>query len=78
MVSIYNATSTTEAHIIQGLLQQHGVEANVSGHYLQGALGELPVIDLIQVLVDEADEARALQVIENYEAGKYSIPDEDD
>jgi formyltetrahydrofolate synthetase len=78
MINIYNATSTTEAHLIKGLLKQHGIDAHVSGHYLQGALGELPVIDLIQVTVDEDDEERALKVIENYEAGNYAIDDDED
>ena len=78
MIHIYNATSTTEAHIIKGLLEQHGIEAQVDGHYLQGALGELPVIDLIQVSVNDDDETRALQIIENYEAGKYEISEDDD
>lgn len=78
MISIYNATSTTEAHLIKGLLEQHGIEAQVSGHYLQGALGELPVIDLIQVTVEDNDEHRALKVIEDYEAGKYAISDDED
>jgi len=77
MISIYNATSTTEAHIIKGLLKQHGIEAHVSGHYLQGALGELPVIDLIQVNVTEDDETRALQIIKAYEAGTYEIKDDE-
>lgn len=76
MINIYNATSTTEAHIIKGLLEQHGVQAHVEGHYLQGALGELPVIDLIHVSVDENDESRALKVIDDYEAGKFAIPDD--
>jgi len=77
MISIYNATSTTEAHIIKGLLEQHGVEAHVSGHYLQGALGELPVIDLIQVYVNEDDETRALQIIKEYETGTYEIKEDE-
>lgn len=77
MVSVYSANSTTEAHIVKNLLEQQGIEAYVSGHYLQGGLGELPVIDLIQVQVGAADEAAARQVIRDYEAGKFAIDDED-
>lgn len=77
MIGIYNATSTTEAHLIKGLLEQQGIEAHVAGHYLQGALGELPVINLIQVSVSEEDEALALKVIEAYEAGQYELKDND-
>ncbi|MEJ2359947.1 MAG: DUF2007 domain-containing protein [Gammaproteobacteria bacterium] len=77
MVSVYSANSTTEAHIVKNLLEQQGIEAYVSGHYLQGGLGELPVINLIQVQVGAADEAAARQVIRDYEAGKFAIDDED-
>lgn len=77
MISIYSANSTTEAHIIKNLLEQQGVEAYVSGHYLQGGLGELPVIDLIQVQVHAEDESAARQIIRDYEAGKFALDDED-
>lgn len=73
MINIYNATSTTEAHLIKGLLEQQDIEAYVAGHYLQGGLGELPVINLIQVNVSEEDEAKALKIIEQYEAGAFEI-----
>lgn len=77
MINVYSANSTTEAHLIKNLLEQHGVEAYVAGHYLQGGLGELPVFDIIQVQVAEADEAAALQVIKDYEAGVFALDDED-
>lgn len=72
-VEIYSATSTTEAHLIQGLLAQHGIESEVNGHYLQGGFGELPVINMIQVIVDEPDRLRALDIIQRYEQGEFSI-----
>jgi len=77
-VAIYSANSTTEAHLLQGLLSQHGVESEVTGHYLQGAFGELPVTNMIQVIVDKDDEHRAKDVIERYERGEFEIPDEQD
>lgn len=77
MINVFTANSTTEAHIIKNMLEQHGVEAYVSGHYLQGGLGELPVIDLIQVQVHANDEAAARQIIRDFEDGKFALDDED-
>jgi len=77
MINVYSANSTTEAHLIKNLLEQHGIEAYVAGHYLQGGLGELPVFNLIQVQVNATDEAAALKVIQDYEAGVFSLDDEE-
>ena len=75
-VEIFSATSTTEAHLLKGLLQQHGIEAHVTGHYLQGAFGELPVTNMIQILVDSTDEKRARDVIDKYDRGEFAIDDD--
>jgi len=77
MINVYSANSTTEAHLIKNMLEHHGVAAYVAGHYLQGGLGELPVINLIQVQVAVADEAAAREIIRDYEAGKFALDDED-
>lgn len=76
-VAIYSANSTTEAHLLKGLLAKHGVESEVTGHYLQGAFGELPVTNMIQLIVAKDNEHRAKDVIERYERGEFEIPDED-
>ncbi len=75
LINIFSANSTTEAHLIQGLLAQHDIEAHISGHYLQGGLGELPVINLIQVMVSAEDEAVARDIIYRYEQGEFSLDD---
>lgn len=77
-VEIYSATSTTEAHLIQGLLAQHNIPSEITGHYLQGAFGELPVTNMIQVLVDMNDQARALDIIERYERGEFALDEDAD
>lgn len=77
MINVYSANSTTEAHLIKNLLEQHGIAAYVAGHYLQGGLGELPVINLIQVQVATAAEAAAREILRDYEAGKFALDDED-
>ena len=77
MITVYSANSTTEAHLIKNLLEQQGIPAYVAGHYLQGGLGELPVFDIIQVQVLAANQAAALKVIRDYEAGVFALDDED-
>jgi formyltetrahydrofolate synthetase len=70
-VEIFSANSTTEAHLVKGLLAHHGIESEVTGHYLQGAFGELPVTNMIRVIVDSSDEQRARDIIEKYDRGEF-------
>ena len=55
MQPVYEASDILEAHIVKGFLAQWGVEAHISGYYLQGGIGELPVSGLVRLWV--ADEA---------------------
>jgi len=77
-VEIFSTTSTTEAHLLQGLLAQFGIEAHISGHYLQGAFGELPMTNMIQLLVEKHTEQRAIEILERYERGEFAHDDDND
>ncbi len=74
---VYSAENATEAHLIKNLLEQHQIEAHVSGFYLQGGFGELPVVNMIQVMVEDTDLVRAKQIIDDYQAGKFEIDEHD-
>jgi len=67
MKLIYRAADIIEAHIISGLLQAHGIESHVSGHYLQGGIGELAPAGFANIHVDNKDIDKATTVIEEYE-----------
>jgi len=67
MVPVYTAQNSIDAHIVKGLLEQHGVSARVNGEYLQGGIGELPPMGLITVSVAEEDYDRALSLVSEYE-----------
>jgi hypothetical protein len=69
--TIYKAANITEAHIVRGMLNARGIDAEVSGHYLQGGVGELATMDFAQVLVEEEDIALARNVINEYEANTH-------
>lgn len=78
LVDVYQADTTTDAHLIKGLLESKGVSAFVSGHYLQGAFGELPVMNIIQVMVDSDDEVQARRILQDYDAGRFELDDATD
>lgn len=67
MQLVFRANNILEAHIIAGLLKSEGIDSHVGGHYLQGAVGDLPATDFAHVFVDDADQARAEALIADYE-----------
>ena len=62
MRCVYQAENSIDAHLVRGVLEQHGIPAYVFGDFLAGAIGELPVCGLIEVHVADArwPEADAL------------------
>ena len=70
---IYEAENLLDGHLVKGLLEQRGIPAFVSGQYLTGALGELPVAGIVTVYVAEDDEAAANDVIAELEADRRAF-----
>ncbi|MCK5360385.1 MAG: DUF2007 domain-containing protein [Gammaproteobacteria bacterium] len=68
MIKIYSAQNAVDAHIVKGLLEQQGISAMVNGEYLQGGIGELPMMGLITVSVVEDDYENAKEVVDEYES----------
>ena len=50
------------------MLEQRVIRARVDGEYLQGGIGELPLIGLVTVSVADEDYVRALEVLHEYES----------
>ena len=73
MIKIFTAKNSLEANIVKGMLEANDVPAYIEGEYLQGAIGELAAIDFVFVSVDEANESKALNLVNQYETGSYSI-----
>lgn len=67
MIKIYNAGDSTEAHIIRGMLEAHGIEAYVNGFYLQGGIGDLASHDYVSVSVPDDKATQARKLIDKYE-----------
>jgi hypothetical protein len=51
---VYEAENVIDAHLVKGLLENNEIPAFVRGEYLVGAVGELPVMGLVAVLVPES------------------------
>lgn len=67
MQLIFRANNILEAHIVAGLLKSHEIESHVGGHFLQGAVCDLPATDFAHVFVMQDDVNAAQAIISDYE-----------
>lgn len=51
---VYHAQSLIDAHLVRDALEQAEIPAFVSGEYLIGAIGELPAMGIVSVMVPDA------------------------
>jgi len=70
MVNVFDAANSLEANVIKNLLETEGIEAFISGEYLQGGIGELPAFGLVRVIVSNENEDKARDIIQSWEAGE--------
>lgn len=70
MKQVFVAGDVTEAHLVKGLLESHGLGAEVRGEDLSGTRGEVPFADAWPTVwvVDDAHEAEARAVIAAFES----------
>lgn len=64
---VYRAQSLIDAHLVKDALERAEIPAFVSGEYLTGAVGQLPALDYVAVLVPEASLPTAEQVVREVE-----------
>lgn len=76
MVRIFRCSDYIEAHLVEGLLRERGIETFLQGAMLQGGLGELPALGHLAILVDESDASAAKRIIDAYERGELKIDEE--
>lgn len=77
MECIYEPRHGFEAQLLKDLLAHEGIEAEVHGADLQGAVGNLPALGLVQLRVapEQADAAR--DFMRRWAAGEMALPDEE-
>jgi hypothetical protein len=51
---VYRAQNLIDAHLVKDALENVDIPAFISGEYLTGAVGQLPALDYVAVLVAEA------------------------
>lgn len=79
----YRAQSLIDAHLVKDALERAEIPAFVSGEYLTGAVGQLPALDYVAVLVPEASLPAAEQIVRQVDLDlqearlALSDPDED-
>ncbi|GEM_PF-6434676 len=66
IMCVFSSNQLTEAWLVKELLNHHGIPAQVTGQYLSGGLGELPLDQPVRVLVPWEKETRAKSVLEEY------------
>ena len=77
MISVFRSSDYIQAQLLTGLLREHDIEVFLQGALLQGALGELPAMGHLSIMVDESDRVAAQELIAAYERGDLQISDDD-
>lgn len=67
MRQVYSPANAPEAHMLLHLLEQAGIGAHLHGEALQGAAGDLPVSDVLRILVADEDYDRARSLLLDWE-----------
>ncbi|MEP6899227.1 MAG: DUF2007 domain-containing protein [Rhodanobacter sp.] len=68
MHTIYRAENLFDAHLVKDALEAEGIPAFIAGEYLTGAVGQLPAMDYISVMVPESSLAIASTIVHAVEA----------
>lgn len=73
MKCVYEAADVLEAHVIQGLLEQHRITSFIEGEYLVGAAGGLPASRQVRILVNDDDFDDGVVLVREYEQANQSF-----
>ncbi|SEJ42345.1 DUF2007 domain-containing protein [Frateuria terrea] len=64
----YRAESLIDAHLVKDALEREEIPAFIAGEYLTGAVGQLPAIDYVAVMVPESSAEAAETIVRQVEA----------
>ncbi|MDQ6647705.1 MAG: DUF2007 domain-containing protein [Pseudomonadota bacterium] len=65
---IYRAENLFDAHLVKDALEASEIPAFISGEYLTGAVGQLPAMDYIAVMVPVSSVPLAQSIVNEVEA----------
>ena len=63
----YRAANLIDAHLVKDALEQAEIPAFIAGEYLTGAVGQLPAMDYVMVMVPESSVEAADAVVREVE-----------
>jgi len=63
----YRAENLFDAHLVKDALEADGIPAFIAGEYLIGAVGQLPAMDYIAVMVPESSLSMAQGIVHDVE-----------
>ena len=70
-LEVYSAVDVPEAHLVQAVLLEAGIEARIVGEHLQNAVGDLPAVSIApRIWVHEQNFERAREVIMKWQQEK--------
>ncbi len=69
MKIVYQAENIIDANLVKNALENAGIPAFVGGQYLTGAVGELPPMGLVNVMVAETEWPQAREIAQSIDAG---------
>ncbi|TVP87987.1 MAG: DUF2007 domain-containing protein [Pseudomonadaceae bacterium] len=76
MLCAYHPRDMIEGELLRQMLAEQHVPCHLSGQYLQGAIGELPVHDLLGLWVQPEDLGLARELIRDYQSATPIFPEE--
>jgi hypothetical protein len=75
-ICIYPAENLVEANLVKGLLTGEGIDVELKGDHLTGAMGELPPTELtVGVLISSDKKAQGQAIIDHYISCRKSADD---
>lgn len=77
MRTVYDAANLIDAHLVKHALEDAGIPAYVRGEALTGGIGELGVFGLVAVMVADAAEPAAREVVAQLQLGQAAAADGD-
>ena len=76
MKCVYEASGILEAHVIQGLLEQHKISSFIEGEHLLGGVGELAANPVVRVLVNDDDLHEGASLMREYEFNNQPLTEQ--
>jgi hypothetical protein len=78
-VEVYRAKNLPQAHAIRISLEDLGIQVQIEGELLQGAIGELPIgwTTAPRILVEESQAGSAREIIDCIDAELMDVPEEE-